>query len=170
MVEIAPNCPDYQPVCEAFIESLIWRDLDTFTEATLNYINQYIIQYEDTYYEDTYDQFLNALLTVAPNPDHPYNADFLHKHLMRFELADRDAWWSIFIYNQYGEQRAIDRFVNWAWSSEDKSHIGDESIRLCGMTLAWFLTTSNRYLRDRATKALVSLLTNRVRVLRQVIC
>jgi len=162
LAEVAPWCADYQPVCEAFIQSLIWRDPKAITDATLNYINEHII------YDDTYDQFLNAWLTVASNPEHPYNADFLHMHLMGFELAERDAWWSIFLYDQYGEHGAVDRLVEWAWSVEDKSHIGDESIRLCGIALAWFLTTSNRFLRDRATKALVSLLANRIHVLRQI--
>ena len=42
-------------------------------------------------------------------------------------------------------------------------------MRLCGVALAWFLTTSNRFLRDRATKALVRLFTHRISVLRTVI-
>ncbi|MHA1279852.1 MAG: AVAST type 2 anti-phage system protein Avs2 [Candidatus Helarchaeota archaeon] len=162
--ELAPYCADYLPIREAFIESLIWRDPKAITDATLDYINKHIVRYEDTH-----DQFLNALLTVASNPDHPYNADFLHKNLIKFELPERDAWWSISLHYQYGEQGAVDRLVDWAWSPEDKSHINDESIRLCAIALAWFLTTSNRYLRDRATKALVSLLTKRIHVLRQVI-
>jgi len=162
--ELAPCCADYRPIREAFVESLIWRDPKAISGATLDYINKHIVKYEDTH-----DQFLNALLTVASNPDHPFNADFLHQNLMKFELPKRDAWWSIFLYYQYGEQGAVDRLVDWAWSPEDKSHINDESIRLYGIALAWFLTTSNRYLRDRATKALVSLLTNRIHVLRQVI-
>ncbi|MCD6239204.1 MAG: ATP-binding protein [Thermotogae bacterium] len=162
--ELAPYCEDYRPICEAFVESLIWRDSKAITGATLNYVNKHIIRYKDTH-----EQFLNALLTVASNPDHPYNADFLHKNLIKFELAKRDAWWSIFLHYQYGEHGAVDRLVDWAGSPEDKSHINDESIRLCAIALAWFLTTSNRYLRDRATKALVSLLTKRIYVLRQVI-
>ena len=64
---------------------------------------------------------------------------------------------------------AVDRLVDWAWSPEDKAHIADESVRLCGVVLAWFLTTSNRFLRDRATKALVRLFTHRIKVLRTVI-
>ncbi len=162
--QIAPYCVDFQPIREAFVESLIWRDPETITNATLNYVNEYIIQYKDTL-----NQFLNALLTVASNPNHPYNANFLHKILMKSKLAERDAWWSIFLHYQYGEHGAVDRLVDWAWSPEDKGHINDESVWLCGIALSWFLTTSNRYLRDRTTKALVSLFTKRIHVLRQVI-
>lgn len=164
LVEIVPECTNFRPVSEAFIESLIWRDPGAITETTKEYINKHIIQYKDTH-----EQFLNALLTVATNPNHPYNGDFLHKNLMSFELAERDTWWSIFIHHQYGIHGAVDRLVDWAWSAEDKSHIADDSIRLCGIALAWFLTTSNRFLRDRTTKALVSLLTNRISVLKLII-
>lgn len=164
LAEIAPGCANCRPISEAFIESLIWRDTRSITEATKHYINEHVIQHKDTR-----EQFLNALLTVTTNPNHPYNADFLHKNLIRFGLAERDAWWSIFLHDQYGEQGVINRIVEWAWSTEEKSHIGDESIRLCGIALTWFLTTPNRYLRDRTTKALVSLLTSQIHVLRQII-
>ncbi len=164
LVELVPGCAGYRPVREAFVESLIWREPKAISDATVRYVNDQVIRYEDTH-----DRFLDALLTVASNPDHPFNADFLHKNLMRLQLAERDAWWSIFLHRQYGEHGAVDRLVDWGWSCEDKSHVSDESVRLCGVALAWFLTTSNRSLRDRATKALVSLLTPRLHVLRKIL-
>ncbi len=164
LVEVAPWCVGCQSIQKAFIESIIWRDSKAFSDATLKYINEHIIQNEDMHI-----LFLDALLTIASNPIHPYNAGLLHEHLMRFGLAERDAWWSIFLHREYGKHGAVDRLVEWAWSSEDKGHIDDDSIRLCGITLAWFLTTSNRYLRDCATKALVSMLTNRIHILRDII-
>ncbi len=88
---------------------------------------------------------------------------------MKFELAERDACWSIFLHYQYGKQGAVDSLIDWAWSSEEKSHIDDKSAKLYGIALGWFLTSSNRYLRDKATKSLVALFTNRIEVLRQVI-
>jgi hypothetical protein len=161
LVELVPGCARYHPVREAFVESLIWREPKAISDTAVRYVNDEVIRYEDTH-----DKFLDALLTVASNPDHPFNADFLHKNLMRLQLAERDAWWSIFLSRRYGEHGAVDRLIDWAWSCDDKSHVSDESVRLCGVALAWFLTSSNRYLRDCATKALVSLLTPRLHVLR----
>jgi hypothetical protein len=66
LAEVAPECGDYQPVRQAFVESLIWRDPSAITPATLRYINQYVVRYRDTH-----DQLLDALLTVASNPRHP---------------------------------------------------------------------------------------------------
>ena len=54
----------------------------------------------------------------------------------------------------------IFRLVNWTWSLETSKNLDDESIDLYAITLAWTFTTSNRFLRDHATKALVNLLTD----------
>ena len=162
--ELAPFCADFEPVRRAFVLSLIFRDPKTIGPAAMKYVNEHVMRFRGTH-----EEFLDALLTVASIPGHPFNADLLHKHLMKHALADRDAWWSIYLHNQYGESGAVDRLVDWAWSSANKSHIKDESVRLTAVALAWFLTTSNRYLRDRATKALVALLTPRIVVLRQVL-
>lgn len=164
LAELAPGCADFTPILEAFVNSLIWRDPTAINDSTLQYINKHVLQYKDIH-----DQFQDTLLTVASNPKHPYNAIFLHNNLMRFELAERDASWSIYLHDKYGRRDIVDRIIDWAWSNEDKGHMEDEPIRLCGIALAWFLTTSNRFLRDRATKALVNLFTSRINLLRQVI-
>lgn len=160
LAAVAPHFANAHFMKEAFIESIIWRDPKAFSQGTLDYINNYII--EDEY---LFHQLLNAFLSVASIPEHPYNADRLHSHLMRFDMPERDSWWSTYIHRQYGYENAVDRLVEWAWADSEKDHIGDESIRLCGVALAWLLTSSNRFLRDRATKALVSLFTNRLYVL-----
>ena len=162
--ELVPELKDAIPICEAFIESLLWRDPTTISEKCLPYINEYVIpEY------DLRCKFFNAILTIASNPEHAFNADLLHRYLMKFEMAERDAWWSIFLHNEYGENGVVDRLIDWAWSESDMHYISDESVRLAGTALVWFLTTSNRFLRDRATKALVSLFVNRIDVLCQVI-
>lgn len=165
LIEIVPSIRGFRAVIEAFIDSVIWRCPQSISiDVAVEYINAYVIR--DL---NLHAGLLNALLTVAVNPDHPLNADFLHRNLLRLELAERDAWWSIFLHRQYGDHGAVDRLVDWAWSPDDKSHIKDRSIRLCGIALTWFLTTSNRFLRDRATKALVQMFTDRINVLRTVI-
>ena len=67
------------------------------------------------------------------------------------------------------ETNPIKRLIDWAWSDEDKSYISDDSIFLTSITLSWLLTSSNRQLRDYATKALISLLQNRVTVVLSVL-
>jgi len=164
--ELAPNCADFQSIQEALLESLIWRNPKKITKATWQYINSYILNYPNSI-----EQFINTLLTISSKTDHPYNAEFLNWYLMQLELAERDSEWSIFLHKQFerDEPNAVNRLVDWAWSREDKNNISDISRKLYGIALSWFLTTSNRDLRDCATKALISLFTNRINILREII-
>jgi hypothetical protein len=165
LIGLVPSIQGFDAVIRAFMDSIMWRHPHAIgLDVAMGYINTSHIR--DSYHRD---RLLNALLTVAGNPEHPLNADLLHRNLLGEELAKRDSWWSIFLHKQYGAHGAVDRLLDWAWSSEDKSHIGDESVRLCGVALAWFLSTSNRHLRDRTTKALVQLFSQRLNVLREVI-
>lgn len=162
LVEVAPYLKGSHVAQEAFIESLIWRRPEAFSadrKNTLTYINGEIIRTKSGH-----DNLLNAFLTVAPVPNHPFNADFLHNHLSKFTMPKRDSRWSTFLHYQYGARGAVDRLVEWGWSDQDKSHINDESIRLYSVALCWFLTTPNRFLRDKTTKALVAILTNRLSI------
>lgn len=162
--ELAAHCSDFWAVQEAFIQSLVWRKPATIQQATIDYINSHVIGTKAGH-----DQLMNAFLTVAPRSDHPLNARFLHRNLKKDSLPYRDAHWSIFLHEQYGTRGIIDRLIDWAWLAKDKEHANDDSVFLTSLTLAWFLTSSNRFVRDRATKALVSLLESRLRVLMDVI-
>jgi len=163
--DCVPRAANWRPVLEAFVESVMWRDPTAVTESTREYVNSHVI-----HFDHTHDLFLEALLTIASNPRHPFNADFLDRKLKRLKLADRDSWWTVFLHQQFRKGfGSIHRTINWAWSPRDKSHIDDESIRLCATVLIWFLTSSDRFLRDRSTKALVCLLTPRLGVLRKLL-
>jgi hypothetical protein len=158
LVEVMPDAADR--LRRSMIRSLLWRRPETIGDP-----KKYLHELTD----NEFDLFLEVMLTVAANPDHPFNADFLHTCLMRQTMPERDAWWSIYLARRFGEHTAVDRLIEWAWSPEDKSHIDDESVRLTATALLWFLTTSHRPLRDRATKALVRLLTRRLPVLDRIL-
>jgi hypothetical protein len=174
-IEIAPYLKKerslFQTSQEAFIESLIWRNPKAISQSTTvkisNFINKKMLKLilEEPYYCGLVSQILNALISLAPIMDHPLNADFFHKHLSTLSMPVRDAWWSTFLHYQYNNKEAVDRLIEWGWSDQEKTHINDESIRLCSVILVWFLTTPNRFVRDKSTKALVSLLTGRLNVM-----
>jgi len=161
-IQVAPYLEDKQFLQDAFIESIIWRKPTAFSKDlknTFKFINQVIIRTKNGHHN-----FLNAVISVAPIPSHPFNADFLHKHLTKFSMPNRDSWWSVFLHYYYGEQNSSDRLVEWAWSNSDKKYLKDDSIRLSAICLTWFLSSSNRFLRDKTTKALTALLTNKLNV------
>lgn len=156
LISLAPKAADRWNMRDAFRQSLVWRATTAFSQDTVKALNESIRTQHD------WDDFLDVLLTVSMLPDHPLNAHFLDKRLRKDTMPKRDAWWSIYLHHARGNRGAVDRLVDWASSLNRSIVLDDETVDLAAITLAWMLTTSNRFLRDRATKALVSLLTGRL--------
>lgn len=156
LISVSPTCANRWGLVDAFRQSLIWRTHDAFSEDTRRILSELCRSEGDR--RDTVD----VLLTVATLPGHPLNAWYLDRRLRTDAMPDRDAWWSVDLHHLYGDRGAVDRLVDWASSVDPSTSIEDEAVELCAVTLSWMLTTSNRFLRDRATAALVSLLTDRL--------
>ena len=140
----------------AYRQSLIWRAPNAFTDRALYWFNQSLIQESDKV------DALEIILTLASVPDHPWNADFLDTQLRKRKMGERDEWWTLKLHYLYGDGRsAVHRLIDWALSVKATDVAEDESVRLVSLTLAWLLSSSNRYLRDRATKAAANLLASR---------
>ena len=156
LVRLAPGLWDDARIGKAFLESIVWRSLEAFSEDTIAVLNELIEAGK------LWDNPLDTLLTVSTVPDHKFNAEFLDKNLRRKTMSERDAWWSIYLHWSWGEGGPVDRLVDWASGLSPDNQIEPAVVDLAATTLAWMLTTSNRFVRDRATKALVSLLTLRL--------
>ena len=157
LVTLVPALLDRWDIDEAFRQSLVWRKPDAVFEPTRKVLNKLIKTQEDK------EATLDILLTVATLKDHPFNAEFLDKQLRRKSMPDRDAWWSTYLHRAWawGDSTAVKRLVDWASDVADDNDFDEKTVDLCSTALAWMFTTSNRFLRDRATKALISLLTGR---------
>ncbi|WP_426492946.1 AVAST type 2 anti-phage system protein Avs2 [Hymenobacter sp. 102] len=153
--ELAPDVVTHWH-SNAFRQSIIWRKADAFSDAT----RQALREFDETDGETQHT--LEAILTVASLPEHPFNAEFLDKRLRKDTMPERDAWWSIYLHHMWDTQGAVDRLVDWASGVTATTNLDVQAVDLCATTLAWLFTTSNRFLRDRATKALANLLTGRL--------
>ena len=153
----------FSPVRMAFVEALLWRKASSINENTLQYINEEVLRDEDSN-----EKFWHVVIRLACRPKHPLNADWLHRYLIDFEMPNRDQWWSIWLYiwyensQRYERKNAIDQLLDWSLSRESQLRADPEAVLLAAKAIGWFFTTSNRFLRDRATKALVQLLTDRL--------
>ncbi|ENW24071.1 hypothetical protein F925_01763 [Acinetobacter lwoffii NCTC 5866 = CIP 64.10 = NIPH 512] len=146
---------DYH-IAEGFSKSLIWRNKETIEASKLApYINDVVLKYEGTT-----KIFFQSILSITSNEDHPFNALFIHNWLNSYELPVRDSIWLPLILTSSGD--SVERLINWASKPFDKKYISDKSINLSAITLSWFLASNNRYIRDTATKALISLLYNKI--------
>ena len=139
---------------KVFCSTVVWRKPDSFSGRTLELLDQL-----EGY--GTLHPFLDILLKLSTEPGHPWNAEHLHRHLLDKEIAERDRLWSTQLALGYGSEEddgyetTARTLVEWASSGE---MVEEERIRLCSITLMWFLTTSNRKVRDRSTKALVRIM------------
>lgn len=149
LAELVPELKERFDV-EAFSQSIVWRAPDAVTETTKRIISDLVKR------KIHWNPVLDAVLTVAVVPDHPLNAEYLDHLLRSSKMGERDAWWSIHLHRSWDDDRPIYRLVEWALS-EKANDISDQVADLAMIALTWLLTSSNRFVRDRATKALVSL-------------
>lgn len=156
LVSLAPKVADHWGIGDAFRQSIVWRAPTAFSHSTFEVLNKLVRNDNDS------DDTLDVLLTVATLPGHPLNARFLDQRLRRDAMPERDAWWSTYLHRVWQTHGAVDRLVDWASSVSINAALDDEGVDLCVIALSWMLSTSNRFLRDRATQALVNLLTGRL--------
>ena len=158
LIRLAPRLVNFPGIGRSFQESLVWRELGAFSEDTLVVWNELID--DDKIWDD--DDPTDTLLTVSTVPDHRFNAEYLDRRLRQDAMPDRDAWWNIYLHKTWESEGPVDRLVDWASSISPEDVTDTEVVDLAATSLAWMLATSNRFLRDRATKALVALLTGRL--------
>jgi hypothetical protein len=154
---LVPHCASFGSVKEAVSASLVWRRATSVSAATWSYAEQTILLDKEAR-----NMLLRGLVLVAIDPEHPYNGRFLHSWLLPMRMVDRDAIWSTFLALEYAGGGAVARLLRWAESRRDRDQANHEVGTLATFALAWFLTSSSRVLRDRATKALVALLQLRI--------
>lgn len=165
LLSICPVLKSSRAVASAFLRTIPWRDPASINDKTREILNE-------LFYERyiTEREILRMLLLVAASPEHPWNADFLHKNLIRREMPVRDATWSIFVFRDYEEEDSpTNRLITWASGEPQTGRFDKESVRLAAITLCWMLSTSHRFARDRATKALVALLSPYPAILVQIL-
>jgi len=141
-------------IVDSFLESLLLRSPGSISPLTAGLVERLL---SDSHRAgETWDR----LIRLACIPGHPLNAEWLHTQLAAQEVADRDRGWSTWVVGgmDIDDQTAIRQLVQWAWPHNpgDRGVILDDVATLAVLVLGWFLTTTDRRVRDRATKAIVS--------------
>ena len=93
VADLVPSLAQAEGFEGAFGQSLVWRDMETFTERTCELVRQRLGPDAEGRYT-----ILGALLTLATTPDHLLNARFLDARLRQDEMAARDTWWSVYLH------------------------------------------------------------------------
>ena len=151
LVRINPSFQDRWGIDEAYLESMIWRELAAFSEETGVVLNE-LIAVDARFRTHGYPH------DGVSHTGASFNSEYLDRRLRRDAMPDRDAWWSTYLHQVWGDEGPVDRLVEWASRFPDDT-VDAQVVDLAAITWAWMLSTSNRFLRDRATKGLVALLT-----------
>ncbi len=130
-----------------FAESAKWRAHSAFSDRSLELLNLLAGTNEDR---------TALLIELSVSAGHPWNADLLHKNLLPKSLPKRDAFWTVDLNRMSEEEDSpAGRLMDWCLVGQtDITAL--ENQRLAALMLCWFLTASNRGIRDKATKALAS--------------
>ena len=147
----------------AFVQSLATRRPSAVTQRSRE-----LLLHVQRRSRNLRDLVIETLLTIAPLPQHPLNADMLHNRLKSWSMPLRDVAWSIPTYYTLNDGGALDRLIRWAARGPYPNY-PDEVIELAAVPLVWTFTSPNRHMRDYATKALTRLLAEGLSVLPSLI-
>lgn len=140
----------------AFLKSLLLRQQDRFSDRTREFVLEFSTEYEN--------HWLSTLISIGTEPDNKFNAYYLHDKLAQLSMPERDSKWSVPIATlEIEEGSSLDVLLSWVLE-EGFSGIEPKRAELAAIMLTWLFSTSNRTIRDRATKALTSLLAPRLQL------
>ncbi|TDB63958.1 NACHT domain-containing protein [Arundinibacter roseus] len=105
--------------------------------------------------DENKETFYNLFFKTLGDVKHPLNAVFFSKLLAYLKMNERDiSWTEYFRKKSYDLEEYILEFEAKCRSNESESKLVSEKQHIVSRVIVWFLTSTNRNLRDKATKAL----------------
>ena len=149
--EVLPGFEDNGIVVDSVIKSLLWRKKSTIDQKLVGYFNKVMTH-------DRYMSFISTLIQVGPAPGHYFNAEFLHRYLIKWKMAERDHRWSTCLRYISGDyENPVEALLTWVREDYGKTEFDAESKYLTAIVLVWFTSCMDRRIRDYASKGLVAL-------------
>ena len=150
---------DKQRLIEQYFMSFIWRSsyisYDTFFEL----INKYPVGREMVW---------NIFIENSAKEKSELNALGLTKLLERYDLNRRDYLWTTVI-NEMNEEYRIISLAYYIESGNILKGLSDNKAFLLLITFTWMLSSSNRTLRDRVSKAMIEILKSHLTLCMQLL-
>lgn len=142
---------DDDAIAAAVIAGTGWRSASSITSDTGDIIVDALGR------SASFDAALTMLFRLAARPDHPLNADFLHKFLMRWNMGARDQFLPGWLHITHNTSGAVDRLIRWA-REKPLDQVGKDTTRLWVTALLWTTSATDRRVREPATIAAARLL------------
>lgn len=142
---------DKYRIIDGYVKSFSWRPSKSINR---DYFRHFVNEKESNR-----DSVFNVLIENSVKQDNPLNAEFLHDVLYARPLNERDYLWSTYI-NDFGDEyERLFQLVKF-FDEGKKLENSREKNWLILLLFSWLLTSSNRVLRDKASKAMIELLKN----------
>jgi len=132
-------------------ESIRWRKPSSITKTTKQLVTQALRN------KETFVQAMDTVLSKSTHPDHPFNANWFHQIASQNNMSFRDTWLAPFLHIEYDQKKSVRHLIGWSFKVNSQD-IPSEVINLWVTILGWFLSASDRRVRDNATKAIVRLM------------
>lgn len=141
---------DKNTIKENYINSYLWRKSSTVdSDAFLRFLNKNNV---------TPDKVWRVFIENSTKPNHPLNAELLHEVLMKKPINIRDYIWTTYINRLADEEERLFQLVDLFDKGNCLNGLTATNIKLLLILFSWLLTSSNRILRDKASKAMIELL------------
>ncbi len=132
-------------IVDGYLETYHWRNCNTFSaERFFEFIHAHHVAPENLW---------PILIANSTKEKSPINADFLHRLLLKQPLNHRDYLWTIYINDMASEDRVL-QLIEYFEQGNSFLGMNTQSLKLMLTLFAWLLTSSNRRLRDQASKAI----------------
>ena len=151
IIDVLENADDKWQVFSRYIDSFQWRDIryipaDNFMEMLKKY-------------PCSPDDLWTMLIGNSVKVSHPFNADFLHHFLLGYKLNKRDYLWTVYINKMTrDEDNRIVQLIQMYDKGGNLETTNEKQIELLLTLFGWILSSSNRWLRDYTSKAMIEIL------------
>ena len=93
--------------------------------------------------------------TTVGHPNHPFKTSFWSERLLALSMSERDLSWTEYVRrNRYSFEEIVIRFEETCQNAQNVSNYGKKRLLLLAEYIMWLLTSTVRWLRDQATRAL----------------
>ena len=141
---------DKDQIAEDYVRAFIWRESKAIDkDAFLNFLSKY---------EVSIDAVWRVFIGSSTKSGHPLNADTLHSVLLNKSISKRDSLWTIYVNGLDGDDERIFQLIDIFDKENSLSEMKIDNTKLLLILFSWLLTSSNRILRDKVSKAMIEIL------------
>lgn len=140
---------DKDSIIRRYVNSFLWRKASSVNaDDFLEFVNSYTIER---------DLVFRVLVENSTKEQHPLNALFLHQRLHCKSITDRDELWTTYVNNLANDDERLFQLILFFDEGNVLDGLSESNTKLLLILFSWLLTSSNRFLRDKASKAMVEL-------------